>query len=148
MKQRLQRLLLLVDHARRRELEAAKRLAAARRAQQVAAKQLQQLEDYRGDYTMGRYRAAVTARRLQESQRFVANLERAATDLRQRLEVLSARTVDARKRLQVTRQRREALELVVERHREVLARQAARLEQRLTDELAARRVRGAAVVGE
>lgn len=148
MKHRLQRLLLVVDHARRRELEASKRWGEAQRAQQATAHQLQQLEGYRGDYSAGRYRATVAARRLQESQRFVANLERAASDLCRRLEALSARTTDAHKKLQLAQQRREALELVVGRYREELERQARRQEQRLSDEFAARRGRTAAGVGD
>ncbi len=138
MRARVARLEALWRLARDRERRAARALAAARRAAEQARGRLAELEGYLEEYRAEGPGATVTAGLLAGRSRFLASLQQALT--LQAREVASREAeVQARRRdWETARRDARRLEKALERGRSALAREAARRERRLEDEVAAR----------
>jgi flagellar FliJ protein len=134
---------LLIEKSRRERDSAASESAVARTQQMAAQKTLDVLRDYLME-TNGRapqikgIPSAVSATGFMIHERFARNIERAIDEQQQKL-ALTQQTCDEKDAVLAARQRRlMAFETLETRRLEAIRTSAARHEQRINDEIAAR----------
>ena len=133
---------VLIELGRRRRDEAAVAAAAARRLTGQVAETIEQLEGYRQDYASRspiRQQAVTATVAIERHQAFIDRLDLAVREQHQRHDLArrhEARSDDA---LMQTQRRLKTFELLQKRQLEARQRRQERIEQQITDELAARR---------
>jgi flagellar FliJ protein len=125
-----------------REQDAAKALGVSNRNLSEQEQRLAELEQYREEYTRyvrQRGESGVTAAKLVELQNFLQNLNKAIEQQRQVLAMAKQRSEQSKQQWNKARGRNKALDKVAERYRQEEERNAARQEQKETDEYASRK---------
>lgn len=130
------------DMAQRKVDDAVAALAAAEAAAKTERARVTQLESYREDYLTGlRSTTLVTASQLASRHGFLSKLHVAIDGQRNALGEFEARVLRARKDLAEAERFRKAIETLLSRREAEASKKAARVEQKLLDEYAARSAR-------
>lgn len=130
---------LLIERARTARDQQSARLAQARQEQDRAQATLQRLQDFRRECLARNpvHRGRTDADSLEDHLRFLGTLDQAMAQQQQQLALRERHCADQQAQLQQLQQRLLAFETLARRQADAKARQAARQEQRATDDFAA-----------
>ncbi len=134
----------LLDLARTRADDAARELGELLAAERSVEEKLNLLENYRNEYLQRFAEAAregLTPDAWRNYSAFIVRLDEAVAAQRTVVEQSRARTAEVQQTWVEQRNRLKAFDTLSQRHQNMLARMAAKAEQRMSDEHAARRSR-------
>lgn len=145
MAKRTQTLSMLIDLARNNMDEAARQLAQLSQTRTAAEQQLEALHSYRKDYAerlLQQTQSGVTASNYHNFRQFIATLDDAISQQNRILEQMDAKLGKAQDLWKAEKRRLNSFETLQTRQMRQESVHEMRREQRLNDEISARRFRG------